>query len=218
MKILLNICTLAILALMMSCGGGSSSSSSANTTNTSAPTANVDAPPSIVVTTDYSTSGLKHVKHKHPKDGFVMSEGQMKNGKKEGAWVTYHTGRDTGKIKAINNYYDNNLNGVSMEFSNNGTILKRVDYDAGNIHGIYAEYKYNRAQKYIEYTHGEINGTYNTYYSNGKKQQETMYKNGKKNGRSVFYNEGEQIIMDFVYKNDKKISGGKVTPPPAEEK
>ena len=218
MKIFINTIALFILTLTMSCGGGASSDTSASIPNgSSSSNEALETNQSTIYSEDYTMGGIKHVEHKNPRDGSMISEGSMKDGKKEGAWVFYYTGRDTGKVKSMKNYHKDQLNGLSLEFSNSGTITKRVDYDNGNIHGLYAEYKYNRAQKYIEYTHGEMNGAYNTYYSNGKKQQETKYTNGMKNGRSVFYNEEEQIIMDFVYKDNEKVSGGKVTPPPVSQ-
>ena len=209
MKNIFNLLVLSIIGALMSCGGGGSSSASAPAAPalTAEP---IDFARAIV--TDYSTDGLKHVKNVDPNGGFVTSEGPIYNDMKEGTWIVYYTGRDTNKIKKLTNYHQDQISGLSLEFSNSGTITKRIDYDKGQIHGVYAEYKYNRAQKYIEYTHGVMNGAYNTYYSTGKKQQETTYTNGKKNGKSVFYNEEEQIIMEFEYKNGEKISGGNVTP------
>lgn len=193
----------------MACGGSGSSNSAA------APAGIASEPVDLgqAIVTDYSADGLQHVVNTDPRGGFKTSEGPIFNGKKEGAWIVYYTGRDTNKVKKLTNYHQDQVSGLSLEFSNSGTITKRVDYDNGQIHGVYAEYKYNRAQKYIEYTNGVMNGEYNTYYSNGKKQQETSYKNGKKDGMSIFYNEEEQIIMEFEYKNGDKISGGKVDPP-----
>jgi len=167
---------------------------------------------------DYAnTSGYQLAKSYNPQNGSIMSEGPLLNNMKEGAWLSYHTGRDTGKIKMVSNYHKDQKTGIEIEFATNGSLNKRVDYDGGVLDGIYAEYKYNRPLKYAEYSMGELNGTYKTYYTNGKIQQSTEYTKGKKNGKSEFYNEEGQIIMEYVYKNDKKISGGKVTPPPSAE-
>lgn len=211
MKIIINLLAVSIIGFLFACGGAGSSDSTVTPATAGITTEPIDFAQAIV--TDYSADGFKHVKNIAPNGGLITSEGPTYNGKKEGTWIVYYTGRDSNKIKKITNYHQDQISGLSLEFSNSGTITKRVDYDNGQIHGIYAEYKYNRAQKYIEYTNGVMNGAYNTYYSNGKKQQETAYTNGKKNGKSIFYNEEEQVIMEFDYKNGDKISGGKVDPP-----
>ncbi len=211
MKNILKLMAICIFGLMMACGGSSDGAQAGAGKTEGIKSKPIDFATAVV--TDYSASGLKHVKNFDPNLGFITSEGPIYNDKKEGTWVVYYDSRDTNKIKKITNYHQDQISGLSLEFSNSGAITKRVDYDNGQIDGIYAEYKYNRPQKLIEYTDGVMDGAYNTYYSNGKRQQETAYKNGKKNGKSIFYNEEEQVIMEFEYKNGDKISGGKVDPP-----
>lgn len=203
---------IGLLGLMMSCGGSGNSGSSASSTAGTKDFSGYSI-------TDYKGgNGYKLAKAHHPKDGFITSEGPLKNNMREGTWMTYHTGRDTGKIKTVTNYHNDVKTGVALEFATNGSLAKRVDYDNDVIHGVYAEYKYNRPLKYAEYQEGKLNGVYKTFYSNGKLQQKSNYRNDKKNGKSLFYNEEEQLIMEYEYKNGEKVSGGKVTPPPIEEK
>ena len=211
MKNIINLLVLSLIGFLMACGGGSGTASAPAATAPTAETTPIDFSKATV--TDYSSEGLQHVKNFDPNGGFITSEGPTYNGMKEGTWAIYYVGRDTNKIKKLTNYHKNQVSGLSLEFSNSGTITKRIDYDNGQMNGVYAEYKYNRAQKYIEYTNGVMDGAYNTYYSNGKKQQETTYNKGKKNGKSIFYNEEEAVIMEFEYKNGDKVSGGKVDPP-----
>lgn len=196
-----------MLCLLMSCGGGS-----ADNAGSGANDGTKDF--SGYTLMDYSADGYQNAKKYHPKDGFILSEGPLYNNMREGAWMSYHAGRDSGKIKTVTNYHQDVKTGVELEFATSGNLSKRVDYDNGQMHGIYAEYKYNRPLKYAEYTKGQLDGAYRTFYSNGKLQQYSAYKDGKKNGKSIFYNEEEQVIMEYVYENDEKISGGTVTPPP----
>lgn len=197
---------MGMLALLFNCGGGANSAPT--------PTAGTGDFSGFNITPFSNANGLELAKAYNDKTGSITSEGPIAGGMREGTWITYHTGRDTGKIKTITNYYKGQKTGIELELATNGSVNKRVDFDGGVINGIYAEYKYNRPLKYAEYTQGKLDGVYKTFYSNGKLQQMTEYKDDKKEGKSVFYNEEEQIIMEYVYKNGDQVSGGKVTPSP----
>jgi len=196
----------AMFGFLLNCGGSTSSAP--------APTAGTGDFSGFNITPFSNANGLELAKAYDDKTGSITSEGPISGGQRDGTWIKYHTGRDTGKIKSVTNYHNGQKTGVELEFATNGSVNKRVDYDGGVIHGVYAEYKYNRPLKYAEYTQGKLNGVYKTFYNNGKLQQMTKYKNDKKEGVSVFYNEEEQIIMEYNYKNGEQVSGGKVTPSP----
>lgn len=197
----------SMLGLLMSCGGGSS---------TPAPVAGTGDFTGFQIS-DYANASGYQLAKSYNSDKSLASEGPISNGNREGTWLTYHVNRDSNKVKTITNYHKGQKTGVFLELATNGSVNKRIDYDGGVIHGVYAEYKYNRPIKYIEYNQGKIDGVYKTFYSNGKLQQITEYKNDKKNGNSIFYNEAEQVIMEYNYKNGEQVSGGKVTPPPLPE-
>jgi antitoxin component YwqK of YwqJK toxin-antitoxin module len=208
------LCLFGLFGLLMSCGGSGGTAPVANANSNNA--AGTDA--SGFEISDYTNaSDFQLAKSYYKNNGAIESEGPLYNDMKEGAWLTYHSGRDSNKIKSITNYHKDLKTGVEIEFATNGSLNKRIDYDGGVLDGIYAEYKYNRPLKYAEYTNGKLNGTYKTFYTNGKVQQMTEYKMDKKDGNSLFYNEEGQVIMEYVYKNDEKVSGGKVTPPPTSQ-
>jgi len=208
------LCLIGLLGFLMSCGGGSTSTTAAKAGPSN--TSNTD-PAAYQISEYANASGYKLAKSYNKVNNLLTEEGPLYKDMKEGAWLSYYSGRDSGKVKLVTNYHEDLKTGVELEFATNGSLSKRVDYDGGVLDGVYAEYKYNRPLKYAEYTAGELDGTYKTYYTNGKIQQMTEYTKGKKNGKSEFYNEEGQVIMEYVYKNDEKISGGKVTPPPTSQ-
>jgi len=193
------------LGLVFSCGSGGSSAP--------APVAGTGNLAGFNIT-DYANADGYQLAKSYNQDKSIASEGPISNGNKEGTWMTYHANRDSNKIKPITNYHNGLKTGIELELATNGSVNKRVDYDGGVIHGVYAEYKYNRPIKYAEYNQGKLDGMYKTFYNNGKLQQLTEYKNNVKEGVSIFYNEEEQVIMEYTYIKGEQQSGGVVTPPP----
>lgn len=182
-----------ILAISLSaCGGGNQST---------APT-NIDL-------TGFTQNNFGDVTEavKLDQDGEYAERGFMKNGNRNGVWMTYHPGKK--RIKTMTTYIDGDMNGPHFEFSNRGQIETKVNYVNNQYHGVYATYKNGRALKEMEYDNGVLTGVYNEYDSRGKLQKETHFKNGKPHGKMIFYDE-EKVIMEYEYENGEKVSGGMV--------
>lgn len=144
----------------------------------------------------------------------ILEEGNTLNGKKEGAWMTYYSSnRDKGKIKTLTNYHNGVKNGIDLTFAKNGTIETKSTFANGNLNGAYAKFKSSRKLEEATYSNGQLTGVYRTFYNTGKLQQESHYSNGKKHGKSTYYNQEEEITMEYEYKNGEQVSGGKVDPP-----
>lgn len=90
------------------------------------------------------------------KNGTLISETQLINGKKNGKMITYFP---TGRIKRISNYKDDILEGQQITYFENGQVADKVIYSNGN-----------------------LNGEYFAYYSNGNLGQRGFYLNNLRVG------------------------------------
>ncbi len=199
------------LSIILSCGGSAS-------TETAAPDPGTQGSGDLsgFKIIDVPGSNLQRAE-KIDNENNLAEEGNLSDGKREGAWVTYYNGRDQGKIKKITNYYNDVKNGIQLTFAKNGTIETKSRFINNKLNGEYAKYKSSRMLESTNYLDGKIDGVYKTFYTNGKIQQEAEFKNGQKHGTSTYYNEAEQVTMKYEYKDGKQVSGGKVDPVPVEE-
>jgi len=181
-----------LIICLYSCGGS----------NQSAPAENIDL-------TGFTQNDFGDVIEtvKLDKDGEYAERGFMRNGKRNGVWLTYHPGKK--RIRTMTTYIDGVMNGPHLEMSNRGQIETKVNYINNQYHGVYATYKNGRAIKEMEYDNGVLTGVYNEYDSRGNLQKETHFKDGKPHGKMIFYDE-DKIIMEYEYKNGEKVSGGMV--------
>ena len=106
-------------------------------------------------------------------NGQIKSEGNLKDGIKDGKWVEYYESgklRSVGKYKAIrpfiieNGYIDWNIKEGSFESVKTG--------------------------KWVY------------YYENGQIKSEGKYKDGKKDGKWVGYDEAGNAVDEDIYEND----------------
>lgn len=141
----------------------------------------------------------------------IVEQGALLNGLKNGTWSTYHA--DNGRVKSITSYIKGKKNGPHLEFTNRGQIELNANYVDDIFDGKYAAYKFGtRPVKEIDYKMGKIHGFYRDYHaSNGKLQKEIEYKDGVQHGTFRQYNDEEKLIMEYVYENGEKVSGGVVT-------
>ena len=136
-------------------------------------------------------------------------EGYTLNGNKTGTWLTYHS---DGRIKMVESFVNNQLDGVQLELDQRGQIIKKAYYQSGQLDGPSSTYKFGRPQEIIPYRMGTVDGTVQRFYVNGKKMEEIQFKSGKQDGYYRHYNEQEQMDLEYVYKNGEKVSGGMVDP------
>lgn len=137
--------------------------------------------------------------------GQLLEEGFIKNGVKEGTWITY----DQGNLKTITNYIDGQLNGLHLELDNQKRLVAQTGYKNGALHGKALKFKFSRPLQEFNYVNGQLNGFYREYFENsGKLRSEEEYKNGKREGIRRIFNSDGDVVMEETYKNDKKVSGG----------
>ena len=92
-----------------------------------------------------------------------------------------------GKIKVIENYKDNLLNGESKYYYENGKISAEGNFINGLEEGEYKVYYENGQLRILEnYSKGELNGPLFNYYENGDIKLKGQYVNGNlKNGDEI---------------------------------
>lgn len=137
----------------------------------------------------------------------VLEEGQMRDGKKTGTWVTYHPG---GTFPAtLTTYVNGQRNGVYLEFNERGFLILREGYKNDQLHGRKGEFSFGRPEMEAHYQGGQLHGAYREYSkNNGRLQKEINYRNGQKHGAYRFYNEAGEVTVEYEYANDEKVSGG----------
>ena len=150
-------------------------------------------------------------------NGKVTEEGELLNGVKTGAWITYFPSE--GRVKSITNYINGQKNGLHMTFNGRGQVELQCFYTNDQLDGPYMTFR-NSSRKVISTTYklGTLDGKYTEYNDkNNKIRKEMTYVNGKLDGQFKQYNDDGQLIMEYTYNMGEKISGGIVTNEPSQE-
>jgi antitoxin component YwqK of YwqJK toxin-antitoxin module len=154
------------------------------------------------------TSGKIEVIENYNDQKELIEKGFLKDGKKVGAWTTFHTGKDAGRIHTIKNYIDDKVYGTSLTFSNRGQLTHEANYVNDVLNGRSAKYQWGVTIEEMEYKDGLLTGEYKQYYQNNRKLQKLAhYKEGKLHGKYEYYSEDGKKVMDYLYKDGEKVSG-----------
>ena len=137
--------------------------------------------------------------------GVLVEKGVIRNGKKDGIFMTYHP---NGRIKTIGSYVNDQLSGVYLELSDREQVESKTNYLNGVLHGPHATYKFGRPTLELTYANGLQEGEFKEYSDRGKLSRTGSFKEGKLHGSLKSYDEEENITMEFEYKNGEKVSGG----------
>ena len=142
----------------------------------------------------------------------LIEEGQVADGKRTGAWISYYP--KNGRVKSITQHLNGQKDGLHLEMNDRGSVDIQANYTDDILDGKWVKYKFGtRAEKEVNYRMGKFDGAYREFHKNGKIMKEVMYKNGVQDGKFRQFNDKEQVIMEYEYKDGEKISGGIVTPP-----
>lgn len=155
---------------------------------------------------DIPGTGYQRVLRKNA-EGKVLEEGLVENGKRNGTWVIYHTDRDVPRVIAsfVNDLY----NGPYFEFNKQGQVDLQCAYVNNVLHGYFARYRIGRKTEEGNYKMGKLDGVYKKYYENRSiVQQENTYKDGQLHGKTRFFDEKGNVIVEYDYENGQKIKGG----------
>ena len=148
-------------------------------------------------------------------EGKTTEEGTLVNGKRDGAWYTYHP--RNGMIKTITDFVEGKLNGIHTEFNDRGQLEVKAYYVNNVLDGPRYKYRFGKVVEDSFYVNGQLDGVYKTYHNNGKLNQESNFKNGVREGKAIYFDDKGIKIMEYEYKNGEIASGGKVDPPSATE-
>ena len=109
-------------------------------------------------------------------------QGSYKNGKEEGAWISYHY---NGQLAYKGNFKNGKEEGAWISYHVNGQLFSK-----GN------------------YKNGKEEGAWISYHVNGQLFSKGNYKNGKKEGAWVSYNSDGTVDKEYTgtFKDGVKIS------------
>jgi antitoxin component YwqK of YwqJK toxin-antitoxin module len=139
-------------------------------------------------------------------DGLVIEQGIVRDGMKNGMWVTFN---EKGVVSQVSSYVNGLETGVRMEFSKNGQMEKKTTYVANQLDGAFGEYKFGKPIKEAEYKGGVRHGAYKEYFKNkGTLQKLVEFKNGKQDGKMQYYDDEGNVTLEYTYKNGEKVEGG----------
>lgn len=141
--------------------------------------------------------------------GVVLEEGFIRDGLKEGTWVTYFP--ENGFPKTVASFAGSLYNGPFIGFNDRGNVELRAYYKNNLLHGFWSSYKFARPTETREYDNGKLTGILRKYNDRtGKLLEEIHYKNDKYDGPYRFYNDAGQVTVEYLYKEGEKISGGEI--------
>lgn len=149
------------------------------------------------------------VASRYSPEGALLEQGNVRNGMKNGTW-TYYGAEAEFPVKVIS-FVDDQYNGSYMEFNDRGQAELLATYKNNKLHGPWGKFRFGRPEMTANYKDGELDGVMREYdFRNGKLKKEASYKAGQLDGLVRDYDEEGQIMVEYMYRNGEKISGGVV--------
>lgn len=142
-------------------------------------------------------------------EGVLLEMGPIRNGMKNGTW-TYFAPNSDFPVKVIS-FVDDMYNGSYMEFNERGQAELMATYVNNKLDGPWGKYRFGRPELTANYQNGDLEGIMREYdFRNGKIKKEATYKAGQLDGLVRDYDEEGQVMVEYMYRNGEKISGGVV--------
>lgn len=198
MRKILGFCSLSLLSfLWLGCQGESNTSTPSSTEGDYTVPAGFES--------EKISDELRYVSH--TKGEYLKVEGYVREGKKDGVWIIYYPERR--KIERIEPYHDGQLHGRVKEFSLNGNMTLDAAYKNGRKHGSYREYKFGHPLALANFENGQLDGERYIYFSDkdnlGTVQQKIEYRDGKKHGLHQYFNDKEEVVLEYRYKDGERL-------------
>lgn len=166
------------------------------------------------------------------KDGKVEQEGDYRKGIPDGDWKWTHRNGATWREEV---FYEGREDGLSVEYSDTGTVVAKGQYIDGEREGTWiidvgehreeGEYRLGQRSgtwKYFyrneklkfegKYTDGREEGVHSQYYMSGQLKESGRYKFGEREGDWTFYNEDGTVRSVVTYERGAvmKVDGYRV--------
>jgi len=141
-----------------------------------------------------------HAEFYHP-NGYIAGRGKYLNKKKTGKWFFYSDYIDDRLLMTC--YYKNNMkHGKRVRYHWNGEVAEKLKFINGTKTGSWLQY-YSDGTKSLEsnYTKGRLNGDFNSWHPNGRKEITGQYSNDIRKGQWFFYNNDGSLRNKIVYIN-----------------
>ena len=134
--------------------------------------------------------------------------------KKDGIWVKKNTTEGftgefieyykNGKIKGSGNFIKGQLEGLRIQFFENGQKNTEKYYKASFRHGIAKEFYENGTLKQMgEFAENKEVGLWTIYYETGKKHVEATFVNGIQQGDYMEYSKDDKLLVKYFFVNGK---------------
>ena len=143
-------------------------------------------------------------KTEYPPDGRV-EEGNYKDDRKHGEWITYHPDGVTPRVKGM--FVDGRANGAYEKYDQDGNKIEESSYHNGKQLGNYTSYYANgqpKQQKTFN-AEGKEHGVTTFYFENGKPQFVVNKVNGVPTGEATRYWEDGSVKEVLVYDDSGKV-------------
>ncbi len=191
-----SLCYLVCIILLSSCQNSTTQHSTPTSTNTSAQD------------NGYAKSNLPGLNgwqkgNKTNSKGQLEEDGTYFNGKRDGAWNTYHT--KNGLISSITHYKDGQKNGAFIQINDRGNVEVVAYYINDQLEGPYKKFERSKVREESFYKNGKLDGTRKQFYDDGSIQLESIYVNGKRNGVEKYYDQEGNVTIEYEYNNGTRV-------------
>jgi antitoxin component YwqK of YwqJK toxin-antitoxin module len=131
--------------------------------------------------------------------------GNLRNGKKEGKWVSYY--HSTGRKMYEQNFKDGKQDRLSKDWYENGQKRTEHSFKDGKEDGLATQwYENGQMRNEVNYKDGKEDGLATQWYENGQMRSEVNYKDGKEDGLVTQWYENGQKKSKVTYKDGEQIS------------
>lgn len=134
----------------------------------------------------------------------VSAEGYADaTGTKNGPWVEYYPNKEL--VKSIAYYVNGKRNGPYIEMTETSNVKEKSWYVDGELQGERVVFNRTRIKERSNFKDNKLDGSRTLYYDNGKLQEEGEWVNGKREGVAKWYNQEEQVTIQYEYENGDKV-------------
>jgi antitoxin component YwqK of YwqJK toxin-antitoxin module len=150
----------------------------------------------------YHQGNVSYAEFYYPETGVKMAEGKYVNQKKDSIWTLYS---EEGNLTSRESYLKGKKEGLTTIYYASGAVSEKITFRDGLKHGLWEQYfeDGNPKLKATVVDGVMYDGTYTTYYPNGRKLLEGKYVDGKKESSWYHFAENGAVEIIYVYRNGR---------------